>query len=216
MDTKNKVVGFLGDSITEGVGTTSIENGFVKIIEKKLNLKIALNYGVSGTRIAKQSNPTVDHLMWDYDFNSRARIMDKKLDLVIVFGGTNDFGHGDAEFGSLNDSTEYTFLGALNSLLAYLSKVYGSNKIIFFSPIRRKDEFLPNKYGLNKDHSFKEYIQGIKWACACNNIKFVNMYDIIDERLDDIYINGLADQVHPNDYGNKIISEIMMEEILKL
>ncbi len=38
--------------------------------------------------------------------------MDNDADIIIVFGGTNDFGNGDAPFGEMSDRTPYTFYGA--------------------------------------------------------------------------------------------------------
>ena len=54
MELKGKIINFLGDSITEGVGVEKTENIFHQIIKEKYGLKEAENYGISGTRIAKQ------------------------------------------------------------------------------------------------------------------------------------------------------------------
>lgn len=71
------------------------------------------NYGVSGTRIAKQIHPNVAAKEDDKDFITRAPTMDKEADFVFVFGGTNDYGHGDAPLGSMSDKTQYSFYGAM-------------------------------------------------------------------------------------------------------
>ena len=36
--------------------------------------------------------------------------MDSDADVVVVFGGTNDFGHGDAKLGTFESRDPYTFL----------------------------------------------------------------------------------------------------------
>ena len=48
--------------------------------------------------------------------------------MVFVFGGTNDYGHGDAEIGTTEDNSPYTFCGGLNNLFAKLSAIYGKEK----------------------------------------------------------------------------------------
>ena len=46
-------IAFLGDSITEGCGASAEEFFYVNQVGKTLNAKV-LNYGVGGTRIARQ------------------------------------------------------------------------------------------------------------------------------------------------------------------
>ena len=44
---------FLGDSITEGVGASSLETNYVSQVGKMLGCEV-LNYGIGGTRIARK------------------------------------------------------------------------------------------------------------------------------------------------------------------
>ena len=66
---------FLGDSITQGVGATQEENNYVSLVGKMLNCEV-LNYGVSGTRIGRQTY-VYGCQLWNYDFRLRAQIMDE-------------------------------------------------------------------------------------------------------------------------------------------
>ncbi len=72
---------------------------------------ICNNCGIVGTRIARQKTPPAKSYT-DRDFCSRVEEMDNDADIIIVFGGTNDFGNGDAPFGEMSDRTPYTFYGA--------------------------------------------------------------------------------------------------------
>ena len=54
MDLTGKKVWFLGDSITEGVGTSCAEARFSEVLKKNANLGEIRNYGISATRIARQ------------------------------------------------------------------------------------------------------------------------------------------------------------------
>ena len=50
---------FLGDSITAGAGASKIENNYVNKVGEKLGVE-SLNFGVGGTRIAKQNGDGKD------------------------------------------------------------------------------------------------------------------------------------------------------------
>ena len=57
---------FLGDSITAGAGAGTVENMYTAQIEKLTGAEV-LNYGVGGTRIARQTRPSADP-SFDKDF----------------------------------------------------------------------------------------------------------------------------------------------------
>ena len=50
---------FLGDSITEGAGASTRENGFVSVFGRKTGV-VAKNFGIGGTRIARKETPSVN------------------------------------------------------------------------------------------------------------------------------------------------------------
>ncbi len=134
MELKGKVINFLGDSITEGVGVSDIKNcRYDNVIDRKYGLAGHNNYGVGGTRIAYQSVPSEkpDH---DLYFNGRAHKMDKSADIVVVYGGVNDYIHGDAYFGTLEDRTLTTFCGAVYCLMSYLKEAYAGKPVVFMTP----------------------------------------------------------------------------------
>ena len=95
---KPLVINFLGDSITEGAGADCPENIYSAVCCRLAKAKEG-NYGVGGTRIAKQHASTNNNP--DEEFILRARWMNP-CDFLFVFGGTNDFGHGDAELAGFH------------------------------------------------------------------------------------------------------------------
>ena len=99
MDIRNKKINFLGDSITEGHGCSSPEKCFASLIARDHGA-VCRNYGIGGTRIARQKQPS-ENPKHDLDFVGRYDKMDPDADIVAVFGGTNDFGHGDAPMGTM-------------------------------------------------------------------------------------------------------------------
>lgn len=134
-----KSINFLGDSITEGVGASSPDKCYVEVLRKTYGLAAARNYGLGGTRITPQSQPS-DDPQWDRDFCGRYDSMDDNADIVVVFGGTNDFGHGFAPFGAVGDTTPATFCGACDYLYKHLKAKYPQAKIIVVTPTHRSNE----------------------------------------------------------------------------
>ena len=59
MELKGKVINFLGDSITEGSGVSDIANcRYDNVIHREYGLAAHNNYGIGGTRLAYQKNPS--------------------------------------------------------------------------------------------------------------------------------------------------------------
>ena len=92
--------------------------------------------GVGGTRIARQITPSAVG-RYDEDFNKRYDAMNKDADVLFIFGGTNDFGHGDAPIGKEDDESVYTFNGALNTLLKKDVFEFGKANVIVKTPLHR-------------------------------------------------------------------------------
>ncbi len=148
MELQGKTVAFLGDSITEGLGTTASKYRYDRRLAKALGFT-ALNYGIGGTRIAHQHTAS-EKPRWDLCFCGRAYNLDPHADLIVVFGGTNDFGHGDAPFGTPADTTPDTFWGAVDFLMRLLRQKYPKSRLAFLTPIRRLGGEAPC------DHPYKQ------------------------------------------------------------
>lgn len=211
MNLKRLTVNFLGDSITEGHGTSAPEKVFHQIIKEKYGLKHAYNYGVSGTRIARQTVPTKENTKWDLTFELRAEIMERDANAVIVFGGTNDFGHGDAHFGDIESRDIYTFCGAVNSLICKLKRDFPNSEIIFMTPIHRITE---NEKSTPDSKTLEDYKNAIVKICENNGIKVIDLFKInpLDPNNEELVPDGL----HPSDKGHSIMAEVIANELLKL
>lgn len=142
IEIKNRKINFLGDSITEGIGVSSRDKKYVEVFARKFEPAMVRNYGISGTRIARQQTPAVGNPRFDLDFCSRVAEMD--ADIVVVFGGTNDFDHGDAPMGSFDDRTPDTFYGACHTLMLRLIEKYPTATIVFMTPLHRAVEVNDN------------------------------------------------------------------------
>lgn len=192
---------FLGDSITSGVGASSYTNKYVERVKQKIECQ-TINYGVSGTRIARQKIFDYTRGENDWDFQQRMGAMDKDADMVFVFGGTNDFGHGNAEIGKKGDTDPYTFYGGMENLTNYLLSTYGKEKVCFLLPLRRAVEERAD------GRTLLDYVEVIKEVLIEKGIDYLDFYDNglpkpISTQPDEYFADGL----HPNDAGHDWVAE---------
>ena len=206
MELKGTKINFLGDSITEGAGTSSPDRMFTMLIEREYGA-ICQNYGIGGTRIARQKTPTNEK--HDRDFISRVPEMDNDADIVVVFGGTNDFGHGDAPLGTMNDRTPYTFYGALHCLYTALTEKYPDVPVVILTPLHRWNEDCPK--GDNKPEpvgTLKEYVNIIREVAEYYSFPVLDLYKEsgLQPKVPVIQQKYVPDGLHPNDDGNAILA----------
>ncbi len=208
MNLKGIKINFLGDSITEGVGASSKETVYHAVLKREAGLAEAKNYGISATRYALQSGtdrrPKDDYV----DVNSfceRFDKMDDDADAVVVFGGTNDFGHGDAPIGRFEDETPETFYGACHFLFSGLVKKYIGKPIVIMTPLHRLDESKPTAPGKS---ILKDYVNAIREVAEYYSLPVLDLFAAsgIQPELAEIREKYVPDGLHPNDEGNAVIA----------
>ena len=207
MELKNKKINFLGDSITEGAGASVYENCYVEVLKRQYGLLEARNYGIGGTRIAWQRIPS-ENPKYDRDFCSRVAELDSDADMVVVFGGTNDHGHGDAPIGQATDRTPDTFIGACHSLYVALKEKF-SCPIVVLTPLHREVETREDGIEL------KDYVNLIKAIALQYGLPVLDLYEksaIHPAALAALTVDGL----HPNDEGHAILAAEIGEYLLAL
>lgn len=201
-------INFLGDSITEGVGVADPANTFHQRLKRTAGLAEARNYGVGGTRIAPQHSKS-DIEQWDLDFLMRADAMDPDADMIVVFGGTNDYGHGDAPIGSIDDRTSYSFYGALHVLIRKLYDMYPGKTIIFMTPVHRLNESSPRGDGYKAPTlPLSGYVDVIKDVCRYYAIPVLDLFAVssMQPDVESQMRLFMPDGLHPNDAGHAIIA----------
>lgn len=208
MDYKRLTINFLGDSITFGCYASKPELSYVSLVSSMLNAEVR-NYGINGTRIARQRVPSIKP-QYDLYFASRVADMKNDADILFVFGGTNDFGHGDAPIGKIEDNTSDTFYGGLNVLIKEILKYYKKEQIIFILPLHRMGENNPYGNGEKevKSLTLDGYVNIMKEVLTKNDI---NILDIREEMGGGINNPYLYDGLHPNDKGHHKIAELICE-----
>lgn len=211
MEIKNKKINFLGDSITQGVGATE-DGKYVSVFERTFEPATVRNYGISGTRFARQIKPTVDNPSFDLDFCSRVSEMDNDADIVVVFGGTNDYGHGDAPVGAPSDRTPDTFYGACHTLMSSLIEKYPEATIVFMTPLHRATE---NRAGREP---LSVFVSIIREVAEFYSIPVLDLYACagIQPQLAAHRERFAPDGLHPNDAGAAKIAERLGHFLLAL
>ncbi len=212
MELIGKAINFLGDSITQGTGASEEQYQYVNRVEAETGA-ICRNYGVGGTRVALQPEGfQSEKPKWDYDFLSRAKTM-IEADVIIVFGGTNDFGHGNAPLGTMEDRTQDTFYGALHCLYSYLMEHFPRAQLIIITPLHRTNENNPLGEGGTRKTvvtgTLKQYVSAMKEVAGYYSLPVLDLYAISGIQPA-IQVNRelyMPDGIHPSDLGHGMIAE---------
>ena len=175
---KGKKVGFLGDSITQNA---EYVNSYAK-----LTGCTAMNYGVSATHMARRNSNDTNA------FERRYTSIPKSIDMLIVFGGTNDFGHTDtADFGEFSDGAKtgkYTFYAGLHRLFQGLRSRFPKIPVVIMLPIHHGTEIDQKEYVVNSDKTitegknattgktFREYVNAIREVAAYYSLIVLDAY----------------------------------------
>lgn len=215
----NKKINFLGDSITEGCGTSGPDAFFTTLIKRNHGLAEAKNYGIGGTRIARQTVSSPNPIT-DMDFCLRMCVMEKDADAVVVFGGTNDFGHGDAPIGQPSDRTPYTYYGACHVLCQGLKELFPNSVIAIVTPLHRCGENSPKGDGSRTTvcPPLSEYVRILKEVAEDYNLPVLDLFSagILDPNDARVKTELVPDGLHPNDEGHKILAEKIAEFLISL
>ena len=206
MNIQNKKILFLGDSITEGYGPQDINNVYWKRLEQNCGC-ISVGYGISGTRIARQQTPSPDPRE-DMYFRSRVAEMDKDADVVVVFGGTNDYGHGDAAIGCFDDRTDDTFYGALHNLYCDLIAKYPAAQLVVMTPLHRVGECKAyNDFGVRCVGTLEDYVDIIMEVAGYYGIPVLDLHRVSGIQPENPVLREAytPDGLHPNDAGHALL-----------
>ena len=195
MELKGKKINFLGDSITEGVGASEYAHCYVEQFAAATGA-VCRNYGISGTRIAKRRVP-YEIPEFDRYYASRVPEMDPDADVVVVFGGTNDYGHGDAPLGEMSDRTVWTYYGALHVLFTALIEKYPTAQIVILTPLHREDEE-------KRTPILKPFVAATRQVAEYYSLPVLDLWANygIQPRIPVMKNMYVPDGLHPNDAGH--------------
>lgn len=136
------------------------------------------------------------------------------IDLITIFGGTNDYGDNKLLGTKKDDKTIDKFYGNIREVIDKIQSLNPKTKIVFITPLKRgrfKNEPTypaPNKAG----NKLEEYVQAIKYVCGEKSIQVIDLFN-------DSGINGnnlsqyTTDNIHLNAAGYDKISKIIADEL---
>lgn len=219
---KDVVVNCLGDSITTYAPGPDNGMNYHDWWGKEYNVKNN-DYGISGaTLTANGNNPFVGRFM----------DMSDDAELVIVKGGTNDF--GGTALGDINDKKSTTYIGALRILMDGLIEKYPNSQIVFLTPIKRCEggQTVETKNGFG--NTLNDYANAVVELGELYGIPTVNIYTPEELDFTSTVIskaghdeNGqwhgakceddrMPDGLHPSGKGHKIIADYLLEQLGEL
>jgi len=211
----NTSVVFIGDSITAGTGTTKTYHSYLS----NMNIfKSVRSMGVGGSCISQRSDYGSKNspLVGRYSSIPAA-------DLIVVFMGTNDYGH-ETPLGTISDTSDVSFYGALDTVITGIQKEHPDSQLVFVTPLHRYGfgtskitgtkftyDNLPNGNG----HKLEDYVNAIKVVCdkyAVPVIDLFNLCPITPENPEDKK-QYFPDGLHPNEAGHEIIAKLIFEQL---
>ena len=127
-------------------------------------------------------------------------------DYIFIFGGTNDYGHGDAPFGSWGDRTNDTFIGACHYLFSEMVKKYPAARIVVLTPLQTSYDQNPSA---NTGKPLIDYVDAIIKVAAHYSLPVLDLYRTagICPRIPEHIPLFMPDGLHPNDAGAARIAE---------
>lgn len=215
MELKGRIVAFLGDSITEAGKLEDKENNrYDNILARECGFARVYNHGLGGTRIAHQTLPTVECPKNDLNFCGRAHFIEDDADLIIIWGGINDYLFGDAPFGEVGNTTHATFCGAVFYLLSFLRRTHPEADLVFMTPTHSSfkgyDDRLPSPSPKKKPCAkpLLGYVNAIKEVAALFGVPVLDLYNdfAIDQSKEADRLEYAPDGLHLNAKGHALLA----------
>lgn len=196
-------INVLGDSITYGDKLASQEYSYASILKTALGAEILRNYGWNGSAIAGNHPDR---------FVDRVSSMDRDANVIIVFGGTNDYcGHGEngTELGSMGDMSTGTFYGGLTMMYVGLKQRFPDSDIIYMTPIKRKGYMRTNNQGYN----LQDYVNASKEVADLFGIPVLDLFNEPELDFSSSASVYLVDGLHPNRMGHAILASVIYQRL---
>jgi lysophospholipase L1-like esterase len=137
------------------------------------------------------------------------------VDLITVFGGTNDYG-GNKPLGTFkDDKSDDTFYGYLKNVIETINANKNEKAlVVFFTPIKRGEfpdqpTYPDSNAGGN---GLEDYVNAINEVCESYSIPVVDLYS--KSGIDSNNLKQYTlDNLHPNDAGYQMISKVIIDDL---
>ncbi len=196
----------LGDSITFGDKLDNSLYGYAPLVSAMLGAEKFNNYGLNGSAVGGLNHVNT--------FLTRYPMMDRDANLILVFGGTNDYEFtymAGTPLGQLGDFRGDTFYGALNYLMCGLKQMYPNSEIVFMTPLKRVYHNRPNLNG----HILSQYADAILETAPAYGIKVIDLFHAPELDFISNSKTYLVDGLHPNVRGHSVVATYVYHELTK-
>ena len=200
----NKKVAFIGDSITQGINTT-YENTYHQYLNAMIGFGNMYVDGIAGSCYSSKS----DYGISKTPIVNRCSNIPTDRDLVVIFAGTNDFGHS-TPLGTISDTSDVSFYGAVISCINQIITSNPDVRLAIMTPLHRsgtthKAENVTNDVG----KVLKDYVNALREICELYSIPVIDTYSIygLNPSISIVYNNYITDGLHPNAEGHRLLAE---------
>lgn len=205
-------IAFLGDSLTDkGVYSDLVTTHYTDYIYDNYPFVNSVqNVGLAGSCIAGLPNKQGVNM----SFVQRYETIDADADVIVVLGGTNDFGYGTPALsnplGEYGDDTVETFYGALKVLIDGFGENYPNAKPVFITPLYRKEQEANGIPTKNKyDFTLSDYVEAIKETCEKRGVLCFDAFNEITEIDAFTYNDYEIDGLHLSTEGNVLLGKYL-------
>ena len=240
LDLTGKTIGFLGDSITAGSGASTTNKRYSTVF-CEIAKCTERNLGIGGTCLCNNTKNGASANR----FLARVTAANLSgLDMLIIFGGTNDFSYdskavGDHFSEKTITSTTYTgtkerianpdnetFSGALHELIQAIRAIDKNLPLVFVTPLNKgiyvTSDYRPTSAQQNSNGDYiSDFTDAIKDICAFYSIPvFVSTdhfpWDFTTSTVVNpkVQTTGADDSLHPNDKGHATLARLLYRWII--
>ena len=216
--TKTKKIACLGDSITEGAQAGGWQwHRYIDSWCKSNGINsIVTNLGVGGTSVCTSSYVS-DRLK---PFVNRLDTIPADADVVVIFGGTNDWGNS-AILGNISDTGTSSFYGAYKYILEWLAINRPNAKVMTMTPLKRyyrgngttwvNAQTTPN----NRGNILPDYVRAVKEVSEMYAIPCVDLHNEsgLNPVLESVRNRFIGDGLHPTAEGNKKMYPVILNKM---
>ena len=189
---------FVGDSITFGCTLVAGEKIYWQVADEALHFKNTIGMGINGSCYSTTSDRGLECSPLTMRYQEIPQ-----TDLIFIALATNDF-YENTPLGTIEDTEDVSFYGAINYCLDKLAVQCPDSKIILIAPIRGHGQTVVNKVG----HKYVDYIEAIKAVGEKRQLLVMDMYTLTYDTLLEGFLNDI---VHPNKYGHQQMGEVLQK-----
>ena len=234
LDLSGKTVGFLGDSITAGSGASSNSKRYSTLFCEYAGCT-ERNMGIGGTCLCANTKNGLSSSRFITRVTS-ANITG--LDLLVIFGGTNDFSYDIKAVGNhfeeetitgstytgtkkrIPNSDNESFSGALHELILAVRALNQGLPIVYVTPLNRRNYNTSDARPATQDSNangdyITDYVDAIKEICQFYSIP---VFETTNHYPYDFSQSGwttyTSDGIHPNDAGHAVLAKALYRWIV--